>query len=406
MRALIPILLISTVAGAYALGRWQSVDRTAEPQLATLASFRSAFEQGSVLERSYRFHGFVQAMSPRTVDEAAKVIEARRFGLDSDELTNFMIAWAAFDPGAALDWGLSRSGPFRERATSAALGGWAFHDPVAARGAFEELDPNLATAGLEEHLVSGWLKGGQHDGVAEYIESRPAGLERQRYTNLLTIEIMRDSPDAVIRWAESVADDSPDSYKYTAFQKAANIVAAVDPVRASKWVESNLGQDYAQGGVGVVSLRWLEVDPPAALGWLASLPAGEHDGAVKSAMRRWLNRAPEAAESWLLQATPAASLDVAVTMMLDRKGNEPASAIAWARRQSDRVTRYRSVLRIGRTWMRQDPEAAKTWLAQSKLSPDVKNAILAANAREGETPDAEEAGMVPPAATPQPGSPG
>jgi hypothetical protein len=384
MRATISILLVLTLAGAYALGRWRAGDVAGTSELASIASFRSAFEQGDALERSYRFHGFLQSMGPGEVGEAAELLDSWSPWLVTDELRNFMIAWTAFDPAAALNWGLGRSGAFRAQAAGAALNGWAVHDPVAARSAMEALDPATAPAGLEEHLVAGWLSSGRHTGILEYIESKPAGLERQRYTNLLTIELMRDSPEAVIRWAEAVAEDAPHSYKSTAFQKAVNILATADPIQAAEWVEKHLDAEYAAGAPSTVAQRWLEIDPPATLDWLSTLPRGEHDKALKTALLAWLNRNDEAAEIWVRKSSPAPGLDVLVEVMVTRSSHDPQGSIEWAQRLHDPAARAEAVLRLARKWKRREREAALLWVEQSELAPKMKRAILGPSSKKPE----------------------
>ena len=301
MRVTLSILLILSLAGAYGLGRLSvgagEPGAGSDPDLASLASFRASREERDALERSYRFHGFLQTLSPDDVGEASQIVEAWNPWLVEDELLNFMIAWARFDAAEAFGWARTRTGPFRQQASAAALEAWAFHDPVAARRALESVDAPSQRGALEEYFVAGWLKGGHHDGVMEYIMGQPAGSARQRYTNLLTIELMRDGSDAVVRWAESIPDDSPGSYKRMAFQKAANILATVDPVQASRWIELHLGQEYAKTAPVVIGRRWLELDPPAARNWLASLTRSEaNDGAQPSEQRARTCEAPEDAE--------------------------------------------------------------------------------------------------------------
>jgi hypothetical protein len=376
MRATIWIVLALTVAGAYALGRQQPVDARIDSDLARLDSFRSAFEQGNQLERSYRFHGFLQSMGPDDVAEAAESIERWNPWLATDEMRNFMIAWAAFDPEAALSWGIARSGSLRAKAAAAALEGWAFHDPVAARDAMEALDPRRAPGNLEEVLVAGWLAGGRHSGVFEYIESRPAGINRQRYTNLLTIELMRQSPDEVIRWVESIENAAPGAYKTMAFQKAANILASSDPAFASSWIETHFGQGYVEKAPGLIGRRWLEIDPEAALEWLTSLPRGAYDEDVKSTLRIWLNQAPEDAQAWVRDASPAAGLDPLIEIMISRNKDDPRAALDWSQRIHDPATRQRTVLLLGRKWLRRDPDAAKHWIEESGLSQQMKSSLL------------------------------
>ncbi len=415
MRVTLSILLILTLAGAYALGRMggpggqgggtaesgTESGRESESDLSSMASFRASLDQPDALERSYRFHGFLQTLSPDEVGEASEVVEARNPWLVDDELLNFMIAWTHFDAPAAFEWALSRSSPFREQASSAALEAWAFHDPVAARRALESVDRAVDRVPLVEYLVAGWLKGGHHDGVIEYITGQRPGTDRQRYTNLLTIELMRDGADAVVRWAEAIPDDAPGSYKTMAFQKAANILASVDPLHASRWIEAHLRHDYAAEAPGVIGRRWLEIDPPAALAWLASLPRGDaNDKALQKTLRVWLHEAPEDAEVWVRAASEAGGGAAAIEVMIARHAQDPPTAIGWAQRIADPAERSRTVLRLARAWHRRDPAALKRWLEQSELPPRMRSAILNspdARRSSGErgVPEAGGAGPVP-----------
>jgi hypothetical protein len=388
MRVTLSLLLILTLVGAYTLGRRGGLGagtaesasesgRESESDLSSMTSFRASLQQPDALERSYRFHGFLQTLSPDEVAEAREIIEARNPWLVEDELLSFMLAWTRFDAPAAFEWALSRSSPFREQASAAALEAWAFHDPVAAGRALESVDRAVDRASLKEFLVAGWLKGGHHDGVTEYIMGQPPGTGRQRYTNLLTIELMRDGADAVVRWAEAIPDDAPGSYKTMAFQKAANILTTVDPVRAAGWIEAHLRHDYAAEAPAVIGRRWLEIDPPAALAWLASLPQGDvSDRALQSTLRVWLHEAPEDAEAWVRAASEAGGGRSAIDVMIARHAEDPPTAIGWAQRISDPADRSRTVVRLARAWHRREPEASKRWIEASELPPQMQNAIL------------------------------
>jgi hypothetical protein len=410
MRVTLPILLILTLAGAYALGRLSAgfaesdseSSRDPESDLSSIASFRASLAEPDALERSVRFHGFLQALSPDDVAEASEIVAARSPWLVEDELLSFMLAWTGIDAPAAFEWALSQSGPFREHASAAALEAWAFHDPVEARRAFESIEPAADLTWLEEYLVAGWLKGGQYDGVVEYIMDQSPGSARQRYTNLLTIELMWDGADAVIRWAEAIPDDAPGSYKTVAFQKAANILASVDPVRASRWIERHLRQDYAALAPSAIGRRWLEIDPPAALAWLASLPRGDaNDRALQTTLRLWLDEAPEAAEAWVRSAALAGGGRTAIDAMITLHAQDPPAAIGWAQQIADPADRSRTVVRLARNWRRREPEASKRWIEASELQPQMKSAILnppVASRRAGgrDVPDSAGADAVSP----------
>ena len=116
-------------------------------------------EELDALERSYRFHGFLQTLTPENVGEASQILEAWSPWLVEDELLNFMIAWTRFAAPEALEWARTRTGPFREQASAAAQEAWAFHDPVAARRALESVDLPIERDAFRESFVAGWLRG-------------------------------------------------------------------------------------------------------------------------------------------------------------------------------------------------------------------------------------------------------
>lgn len=396
MRVTLSILVILTLAGAYALGRaggpagfvGLGADRAephtepgedSQPDPSSLAWLRASLEQPDVVERSFRFHAYLQTLSADEVAEASAIIESRSPWLEPDELSNFMLAWADFDAPAAFEWALSRPSPFREQASASALEAWAFRDPAAARRALESVDDAVDRISLKEFFVAGWLRSGQHDGAIEYIMEHPAGTVRQRFTNLLTIELMREGPDAVVRWAEAIPDDAPDAFKTMAFQKAANILASVDPVHAAGWIEPHLGRDYAAEVPAAIGRRWLEIDPPAALTWLASLPPGDaNDQALRATLTAWQGAAPEAAEAWVRSSSGAGGGRSAIEVMIARHSSDPPTAIGWARQIADPIDRHRTILRLARAWRRREPEVAKRWIEASELPPQVQSAILSA----------------------------
>lgn len=375
MRVIPAILVLLTLAAAYAAGRYGRGD--AHSDLSAVASFRESLEQTNPLMRSYRFNGFLQTLSPENLEEALEALETRQHGLVEGELQNFLLAWASFDTRGALDWALSRSGRFKRKAAAAAMYAWAFHDPAGARLALDSLDDADATEALKVQFVSGWMRGERPEGVAEYIASQPAGIPRQKYMNALSTELMREGAEAVIRWVEAIPDDAVEDYKSVAFRRAANMLAVVDPIQASRWIEGHLDRDYSVYGPSAIGRRWVEQDPPAALQWLTGLPAGEvKDDAVRTAFQRWLDRDRKAAEAWVLSASPAEGVDGAVRTLVRRDNRtDPGSALVWAQRIHDPSVQRGVLIAAGQGWFRRDPEGARAWLAESGLPEDIQTAI-------------------------------
>jgi hypothetical protein len=377
VRAALAIIVVSTLAGAYALGSQHRSGISDDADLSSIESFRASLTTADALQRSHRFNRFVQGLRPENVEATAEIIEERRFWLADDELRNFMIAWTRFDAPAALDWAASRRSEFSARARAAGIYSLAFHDPQAGLEALESLDPSVRSPQVEEAFFAGWLQSGSHQGVVDYITSQADASVRQKFTNLLTIELARDGPEAVIRWAESIPEDASDGYKGVAFDNAGNITASVDPVLAAGWIERHLEHEYSARTPAVIAMRWVALDPPSALAWLASLPAGSpRDSAMVSNFQRWWSTDAPDAERWLQAIAPADGVDVAIGLMIREAGDQPWAAMDWANRIHDRTERPRALLTLGRRWMRKDPDAVQQWLETSELQGKLKQAIL------------------------------
>lgn len=384
MKAFLALLAILTVAGAYAAGRLshgiQAVD------LAALEEFRATLRERDALIRSYRFNGFLRTLNEGNLPAAVDAIDSQPNWLGEDELRNFMLAWAAFDGRGAMDWALSQPGRAGERSAKAAMFAWAFHDPAAARKALESLGPAGSRPGMREQFGSGWISGPRSEGAADYVATLPAGSLRQELANVLIDEMMRQGPEAVIQWFESIPDDAPDDFKRVAFQKIARAVAGVDPVRASTWAEAHLGRDFAVRGPTLVGARWLEQDGPAALAWLTDLPPSKiRDDAVKTVLEKWLREDREEAEAWVLAGTPVQEMDPIVRIVVrDFSTLDGASAMTWAQRIYDSGLRTVVLIGVGSAWFHSDPEAAVAWMSENGISEEVRLEIV--NSRPPPTP--------------------
>lgn len=385
-RAALAFFFISTLVGAYGLGSLRGSGLPSDTELKSIESFRASLKSPDLLHRTHRFNRFVWGLGPDNVELAADIVEDRRLWLADDELRNFMIAWTRFDAAAAWAWAASRRGKFGVQASGAAMYSWAFHDPGSARAALESLTPS-ASPRVREAFVAGWLRSGSYDGVFDYIARETNEAVRQRYTNLLAVELIRAGPEAVVRWAESIPEADFDDYKRVAFHHAGNIIAREDPLSAARWIEGHLEREYSARTPGVIATRWLELDPPAAMDWLSNLPTGTfRDDAIRSNFQRWRGTNSKGAEQWLRASAPSDGLDVAVALMIREATGDPEAALGWANQIYDRTGRSRTVLLLGRRWMRKDRDAALQWLETSELQEKMKQLILNPPVVERNTP--------------------
>jgi hypothetical protein len=113
--------------------------------------------------------------------------------------------------------------------------------------------------------------------------------------------------------------------------------------------------------------------------WLATLPAGpDRDAGVQETYRVWLSRDREAAMAWMRGAELEPWLEPALALFAVVLAREsPAEALEWAERILDDERRLEATAKIGRQWLRADPEAARSWLDEAELPDQTRAWILA-----------------------------
>ncbi len=384
MKAVLAILWILSVAGAFALGRLGASDGAA-PGFATVDSFRDALAERDELSRSYRMSAFLEGLGPQELPAALEVLEQNSIAVTREEARLFLLAWSRFDAPGAFAWARAWPTQWSDTLMEEAIYAWGLRDPRAALRELEAVEAPEQKVRLRRSLLEGWLHSQDRTGASEYIAAIPEARQRSRLAFLLAAETMRDGAEAVMRWAEAVPEDAPNDFKRGAFYHASAVLAREDPRRAAQWFEAHRTLPYSTGSLDVIARRWAEYhDPPALFEWLRSLPsegerASEIGEAVAATFGIWLGKAPEEAEAWLSSRTPDPELDSAVAELVRSLSQaSPASAIAWAARIQDETQRRRSTLLAGRAWRRQDPEALRAWLAQSDLPEAARQSILRA----------------------------
>jgi hypothetical protein len=227
-------------------------------------------------------------------------------------------------------------------------------------------------------LVNGWSASAEKWALGEWIAALPEGDAKQRYMGVLSRGLLRDGPEELIAWAESVPVDPDSNFKNLAVLKAMNTLAHKHHLRAAKWIDAHKEQEYALNAAPVVVRHWARSDPKAALLWGLELSdPTQRDRAVGFAFRPWLELEPEAAEAWLLAEIPSAKLDAAVRIMV--RETMPTSfegAITWSEKIENPKKRESSIVDVARRWRTIDAEAAEAWLASADLSDETRQQIL------------------------------
>jgi len=322
MRVALALLWILTLVGAFAAGRREGRDDTSA-DLRSVASFREALLAHDELTRAHRMSAFLQQLDPETLPAALEALEANSIGMSRQEVRLFLLAWSRFDARGAFAWARDWKGRWRDTLMPEAIYAWGFRDARAAVRELDAMDDAALRDRLRPSLFEGWMRSDDRVGASEAVAAIEDPRKRGRLTFLLAGETMRDGPEALLLWADSIAPDAPNNFKTGAFNQAVVMVARVDPQRAAEWYLLHRERPYSAGVLKGFARAWAERHDPAALfDWLRSLPtdderAKETGDAIAAGFQVWLRKDPEQAKAWLSAALPDPWLEPAV-LVLDR----------------------------------------------------------------------------------------
>ncbi len=375
----------ATLVAVFAAGRLTAPpEESAQAPDDFSAAIQAALAEKDGLDRAERTAGVLQQLDLGNVLEAAAVYDRMLNILDEHDIRPFALAWARFDPAAALEHALGW--PFLDKqkmGAGAAIEGWAMRDPSGALEAYKDVRARLP--GLSEDmfvgLLAGWLYSGE-GGLDEYL----SGLSKQQQDTAITrvaARLMRTGGiDSTMAWANSIAqnDAYEKRFKRLVFRRGIRMVGRWDPERAAAWAMEYANQGYASDAPRIIAGLWGKQDGLAAMRWVRKHPdEASHELAVREAFRTWLSSDREGAVTWLESETLTAFHDPAIIFYAKDLGDRaPEEAIGWCERVSDSDSRLRCLKIAAGKWYQRDAVAAETWLQQSPLDEDAR--------REARTP--------------------
>ncbi len=385
---------MATLGAAGVLGHQLAVESISRTRSETRGEpadrLSDALRDRDFLTRTYRVAEALQDVGDRDIDAVVAVLEAQRLGVTEGDVRLFMLAWCRFDPGGAFAWADAWPGPWRSTLRRMAIFAWAFRDPEGAAEALDGMQPALRDE-LRATLIRGWARSEDRAGLTKHLLSKPAGPERSRFIAVFLAVLMKEGPEAIMKWAEDVPVEAPNRAKATAFLAVAGALAEYDPSVATAFYEAHQQFGYAQPALKTIARGWVDHHAPEMLfEWLFSLPAGEGGegaaAAVEAGFSRWWSIAPEDARAWLQAAPSTEALDPAVAVYARHLSRTSARrAAGWAERIHDEPLRRRTLAPILRQWGREDPAAARRWMNASDLPKELQREFLNPPAASGAT---------------------
>jgi len=352
----------------------------------TVEALEAALSHREPLVRSREISAALEPMTASSSPLLAAWLDQRLLDLDLLEVALVVHAWASSDPEAAMAWAVQQTPPHFERAVSVVLPVYARVDFAGAREALETLIagiPNFDGTLFRIELVDGGYDAGVLE-VIDYLVALGPSSERQTIVRqMVRRKLLREPPEAVIEWVESLSAQEDVALKYTAVLKLGLELPMVDRERAKAWASRAHSGEFDSRLLDSVTrgLVW-SGRAQEALEWLLDLPPQVRAGnAIAFAFGAWLGQDPEAARAWAHGTNHDARSDPALRQYaLTRIAPEGAAvALEWIERLQDPAERERGRFQVARRWYGRDPDAARAWVEEQDFDAMTRAQILAAH---------------------------
>ena len=385
------ILMLGVAVGFYALGSriGAPTDVTREFAGPRAAGVRLALDEPHALLRYPALPSPLLDLPHEDLESVLAVYEERLELLPpgQGEIDLLAEAWAAIDPEGAIDHVNAWPEESRQMAIPAVVRAWALRAPIAAFTWAETLDAEARTAAIE-NVFRGWAASGDPE-VWKFLATLLPGWHRETATNVVMQWVARTQGfEALLEQVAAIEPDvrpgNPRDFKLAALRTAVGLCAYYEPARALAFARRFAGGPYDNNLLRRVAVFWAVKDGPAAMAALLDLPSEpQRDLALRDGYRKWLRADGQAA----LDSMPADAadderyaplIDLYAIAYSNKQTGDPIVAIRTAARWADRVpdseVRHDTAVRIGVEWLRREPDAARVWIQQHGLGPDVEAA--------------------------------
>lgn len=292
---------------------------------------------------------------------------------------NTLVKWSNQDPAAALEYALTiESRRTRLSMLSSLIGNWARTDVNAAHAwALANLQDDAGVLESALRPIFSALAGLDRADAMRKVLELPAGSGRTAALRAVVERAVRDGfPNEMKAYMASITD--PQEARLFASSLAQNW-STQDPLAAASWSMSLSDPLAREAALGNVIGNWTSDQPESAASWVMRLPAGALRNQQMSRLAQtWAGFDPVGAAEWLIdQQPPQASLDSAVQGFVNTvMQSNPEGAMGWAGAISDPKVRNAALLQVGRSWLRQNPQQATSYIASASLPPEVRASLL------------------------------
>ncbi len=335
--------------------------------------------------RMRRLGALLPSLGPEAIAAVEQTLGNFRLDLGAAEFELLLRFWASHDPSAATAWALGLNAAYyKVLAIPVAVELWARTDPAAAVAGVAGAagtDREAAQA-AQIALVKGWSQT-DRPGLEQYIYGLGSGAVRQRSLFAYLRALAAEGSDSAIRWGESIPEDDI-RYKLAVYRQLMSVLSWVDMPAAMRFCDAHCDGPYGAGLRTVLIRNRLRDGEYGGdvVEWVARGPdenaqqRENKEKALAMAFALWAFRDRAAAVDWIEEKIGEGPTEpwlrpLIGTYALQLAASSPAEAIQWAE-QVEYQSREVLLVRIARSWLSQDEEAAEAWLSQSSLSESAR----------------------------------
>ncbi|NNM28825.1 MAG: hypothetical protein HKO57_04845, partial [Akkermansiaceae bacterium] len=173
-------------------------------------------------------------------------------------------------------------------------------------------------------------------------------------------EWARQSPEAALKWAQSLDGNDSQAALSGVFQQ----VALDDPAKAAAMAGDLTGEARQQANL-TVAREWGSQNYAGAEEWIATLPADEQAAARSQALRGLAGDDPQLAAEKVSTIPEGDARDAAVETIAESWAREdPAGAAQWLVTNGSEGAQEDAIRGVMVNWARTDADQARDWLAE------------------------------------------
>lgn len=265
--------------------------------------------------------------------------------------------WAKRDPALAAAWCQQASPSAEQQQLNRMVSNlWAGSDPEAAQrfAPSAEAIRQLALRSPER---------------AESETLRlPPGDDRETAIVVTTSTTLEHDPRGLAGWIGQLSGDD----RAIALSAIMPQLTQEDPLAMASYVEKLPATDRSLAAGRDFAVVWANYDPAAAASWSAGLAADSalRTRALAGVAEIWAASDPAQAAAWISRLPSDRAHETAAKVYVDNVAlYNPAAAAAMVP-QLGAEAREAAIRKIGQSWLKSDPGAARQWLSQLNLSDD------------------------------------